>query len=62
MLQGPPQADGTIPYYLPLTLDMLSDKDEDRVLRLLQGVTNGSCIVCAMVVGLNVPTPTSRSL
>lgn len=55
-MQAPPQADGTIPYYVPLSLDLLSSRDEDSVMRLLTGVTSdNSCIVCSMVIGISVP-------
>lgn len=55
VLQAPPQADGTLPYFVPLSAEALSSRDEDSVIRLLSGVINGnSCIVCSMVVGINV--------
>lgn len=54
-LQAPPKADGSVPLYVPLSLDMLSDSDEAIVQLLQAGIQEGSCIVCSMVVALKVP-------
>lgn len=54
-LQAPPQANGTIPFYTQLSLELLSDK-EDFVMQLLAGgLQDNSCIVCSMVVAVQVP-------
>jgi hypothetical protein len=54
-MQAPPQANGTIPFYTQLSLEQLSDK-EDSVMRLLAGgMQDNSCIVCSMVVAVQVP-------
>lgn len=54
-MQAPPQADSSVPFYMPLTLDMLSDTDDNIVQLLQQGIQSGSCIVCIMVVSAKVP-------
>ncbi|KAL0021740.1 hypothetical protein WJX79_000457 [Trebouxia sp. C0005] len=55
VMQAPPQANGTIPFYTPLSLEQLSDK-EDSVMQLLAGgMQDSSCIVCSMVVAAQVP-------
>lgn len=54
-VQAPPQADGSVPPYVPLTMDMLSGTDESIIQLLQQGIQQGSCIVCSMVVAVQVP-------
>ena len=54
-LQAPPQADGSVPLYVPLTLDMLSDTDGNVIQLLAGAIQSKSCIVCSMVVALQVP-------
>ena len=53
--QAPPQADGSVPPYIPLNMDMLSGTDESIVELLQQGIQYSSCIVCSMVVAVQVP-------
>ncbi len=54
-MQAPPQANGSIPFYTQLSLEQLSDK-EDFVMQLLaNGMQDNSCIVCSMVVAVQVP-------
>ena len=54
-VQAPPQADGSVPPYIPLTMDMLSGTDVSIVQLLQQGIQTGSCIVCSMIVIVQVP-------
>ena len=54
-MQAPPQADGSVPPYVPLTMDMLSGTDESIINLLQQGIQYSSCIVCSMVVAVQVP-------
>ena len=56
LLQAPPQADGSVPLYQPLSLAMLSGSEES-VMQALSGLMlDKSCIVCSMVVAVQVPT------
>ncbi|KAL3134106.1 hypothetical protein ABBQ32_008528 [Trebouxia sp. C0010 RCD-2024] len=55
VLQAPPQADGSAPTYTPLSMDVLSASDESISQLLQPGIQSGSCIVCSMVVALQVP-------
>ena len=54
-VQAPPQADGSVPSYVPLTMDILSGTDESIVELLQQGIQTGSCIVCSMSLAVQVP-------
>lgn len=54
-VQAPPQANRSVPPYIPLTMDMLSGTDVSIVQLLQQGIQTGSCIVCSMIVIVQVP-------
>ena len=54
-LQAPPQADGSVPLYTPLSLGLLGSSEES-VMQALSGIVQDkSCIVCSMVVAVQVP-------
>ena len=55
VLQAPPQADGSVPLYMPLSLGLLGGTEES-VMQALSGIVQEkSCIVCSMVVAVQVP-------
>ncbi|KAL0039754.1 hypothetical protein WJX77_006967 [Trebouxia sp. C0004] len=55
VMQAPPQANGTIPFYTQLSLEQLADKENSVMQLLAGGMQDNSCIVCSMVVAVQVP-------